>query len=61
VPLRQLGIPDDAILPLVIRDSQAIIPYGDSVLQAEDQVIAVTSAASESTLRRILLGEEAET
>lgn len=60
VPLRQLGIPDDAILPLVIRDSQALIPYGDSVLQAEDQVIAVTSAASESTLRRILLGEEAE-
>lgn len=56
-PLRELGIPDDCILPLVIRGGQeAIIPYGDTKLQAEDQVIAVTSEASEETLRRILFG-----
>lgn len=56
-PLRELGIPDDCILPLVIRQGkEAIIPYGDTVLQAGDQVIAVTSEASEETLRRILCG-----
>jgi trk system potassium uptake protein TrkA len=56
-PLRELGIPDDCILPLVIRQGkEAIIPYGDTVLQAGDQVIAVTSDASEETLRRILCG-----
>ena len=56
-PLRELGIPDDCILPLVIRDEErAIIPYGDTVLEAGDQVIAVSSEASEETLRRILLG-----
>jgi trk system potassium uptake protein TrkA len=56
-PLRELGLPDDCILPLVIRNgSQAIIPYGDSLLQAKDQVIAVTSEASEERLRGILCG-----
>ena len=56
-PLRQLGIPDDCILALVIRrDKEAIIPYGDTVLEAGDQAIAVTSEASEATLYRILRG-----
>ena len=56
-PLRELGIPDDCILPLVIRGGkEAVIPYGDTVLQPEDQVIAVTSEASEETIRRILYG-----
>ena len=56
-PLGKLGIPDDCVLPLVIRgNKEAIIPYGDTVFQAGDQVIAVTSETSEATVRRILLG-----
>lgn len=56
-PLRELDIPDDCILPLVIRQgNEVIIPYGDTVLEAGDRVIAVTSEASEGTLRRILFG-----
>lgn len=55
--LRSLGIPDDCILALVIHQGkQAIIPYGDTMLEAGDQVIAVSSEASEETLRRILRG-----
>ena len=56
-PLKDLGIPDDSIFPLVIRgEKEAIIPYGETVLQPGDRVIAVTSEASEGTLRRIVLG-----
>jgi trk system potassium uptake protein TrkA len=56
-PLRKLGVPDDCILCLVIRGGkQALIPYGDTVLQAGDQVIAVSSRANESALRQILRG-----
>lgn len=56
-PLRELGIPDDSILPLVIRGGkEAIIPYGDTALEPGDQVIGVTSKVSEERLRRILLG-----
>jgi trk system potassium uptake protein TrkA len=56
-PIRELGIPDDSILPLLIRGGKkGIIPYGDTMLEVGDQVIAVTSEASEGTLRRILCG-----
>lgn len=56
-PLRELGIPDDCIFPLVIREGkEAIVPYGNTMLQPGDQVIAVTSEASEETIRRILYG-----
>lgn len=57
-PLRQLGIPDDCVLALVVRHGGAtgIIPHGDTMLETGDQVIAVTSETSEPTLRRILRG-----
>ncbi len=56
-PLKSLGIPDDCIFPLLIREGkEAIIPYGETTLQPGDHVIAVTSEGSESTLRRILQG-----
>ena len=56
-PLRELGIPDDCIFPLVIRGGdQAINPYGDTQLQVGDHVVAVTSEASADTIRRILRG-----
>ncbi len=54
-PLHTLGIPDDSILCLLIREgAKPIIPFGNTVLQAGDRVIAVTSQESEATLRRIL-------
>jgi Trk K+ transport system NAD-binding subunit len=56
-PLRDLNIPADSILALVIRDvRQAVVPHGKTVLQAGDQVIAVTTEASEPALRRIMTG-----
>lgn len=56
-PLRELGIPDDCILPLVVRGGrQAIIPYGNTMLEPGDEVIAVSSEAGEETLRRIICG-----
>jgi trk system potassium uptake protein TrkA len=56
-PLSALGIPDDSLLALVVRNgNQAIIPYGDTILQEKDVVIAVTSETSEATLRQILCG-----
>jgi len=57
-PIRDLGIPDDSVLPLVIRQGEkTIIPFGDTVLEAGDQVIAVTSETSEGALRHILCGD----
>ncbi|MDH4208362.1 MAG: TrkA family potassium uptake protein [Anaerolineae bacterium] len=56
-PLRELGIPDDCVFPLVIRGGdQGIIPYGDTQLQVGDHVVAVTSEASADAIRLILRG-----
>lgn len=56
-PVRELDLPDDSILPLLIRSgTKTIIPSGNTVLEPADQVIAVTSETSEGILRRILLG-----
>jgi trk system potassium uptake protein TrkA len=55
-PLKSLGMPDGAILSVVIRNGRATVPSGDTVLQANDEVIAVASAENEEPLRRILAG-----
>lgn len=55
--VQSLGVPHDALLSLIIRNGQAVVPYGRTELRAGDEVIAVTSEASEAVLRRLLLGE----
>lgn len=55
-PLKDLGIPQDVLLPLVLRAGKSIIPYGGTVLEPGDEVIALTSPQSVGTLRSILLG-----
>jgi trk system potassium uptake protein TrkA len=57
-PIKELGIPDDSILALVLRDGQTIVPSGNTVLEESDEVIAVTSLQSEQTLHRLLTGAE---
>lgn len=54
--LRDLGIPDDALVVVVVRGDQTMVPYGDTVLQADDEVVAVTTPQSEPVLRRLLMG-----
>jgi len=41
---------------MVVRGDQTFIPSGDTVLQAEDELLAVTTPQSEPILRRLLLG-----
>jgi trk system potassium uptake protein len=55
-PLKSLGMPADTILSVVVRNGLATVPYGDTVLQVNDEVIAVASTESEESLRRILVG-----
>ena len=55
-PLRELGIPVDALVVMVVRGDQTFIPSGETVLRADDEVLAVTTPASEGALRRLLLG-----
>jgi len=57
-PVKRLELPKDSVLSLIIRKSRRpIVPSGNTILQAEDQVIAVTSHDSEDALRAVLRGE----
>jgi len=56
--IKQLELPKDSVLSLIIRKSRRpIVPSSNTFLQAEDQVIVVTSHESEDELRAALRGE----
>ncbi len=56
--IKQLELPKDSVLSLIIRKSRRpIVPSSNTFLQAEDQVIVVTSHDSEDELRAALRGE----
>ena len=54
----ELTIPPETVLSLIIRRSQnPIVPSPETVLEAGDQIVAVTPPASEADLRAVLTGE----
>jgi len=55
--IKELSLPGGSVLPLIIRDGhKPIVPRTNTVLQAEDQVIAVTTHEAEEALRTTLRG-----
>lgn len=57
--IQELGFPGDTIISLIVRGDTAVIPRGDTEMQAGDDVIAVTSLKSEDALRDLLIGKGA--
>ncbi len=55
--VKELSLPQGSILTLIIRQQgKPKVPTADTVLQAEDQIIAVTTPETEETLRNMLRG-----
>lgn len=55
--LRDLQLPPSSIVPLVISKTRgAIVPTGDTLLEEDDEIIAVTKAETEEALRAQLMG-----
>lgn len=52
--LGDLGIPGGAVLVAVMRDGEVIVPNGDTILLAGDEVLAVTSVDLEPELLAVL-------
>jgi trk system potassium uptake protein TrkA len=56
--IKDLTIPADTVLSLIIRKAQnPIIPTPETVIEAGDQVVAITPPASETDFRSALAGE----
>ncbi|HCG76634.1 MAG: hypothetical protein COZ37_04310 [bacterium (Candidatus Ratteibacteria) CG_4_10_14_3_um_filter_41_18] len=54
--IKNLNLPADSILLSVIRGSQVLIPRSDTILQLQDEVVALTSIEKEQDLLHALLG-----
>lgn len=52
--IKSLDLPSDCVLVAILRDKQVLIPRGDTMLQAGDGVLALTSVASEGKLAAVL-------
>jgi trk system potassium uptake protein TrkA len=52
--VRDLQLPTECIFAAIIRKGQLIVPHGDTLLQAEDEVLAVVHASRVGQLDAIL-------
>jgi trk system potassium uptake protein TrkA len=58
--LRDLALPMDAAAVAVVREGHVVVPKEDTVFAAGDEVLVVTSEASERQVRETLVGEPEE-
>jgi trk system potassium uptake protein len=55
-PLSAIDMPHDATIVAVIRNQRVVVPRGDTVLHAHDEVIALVTDASEDPVKALLIG-----
>jgi trk system potassium uptake protein TrkA len=55
--LRDVDLPPESTIAVVIRDGAAFFPNGATVLQPGDEVVALTRGIHEPTLRRLFFSE----
>lgn len=56
VAIADLGIPRDATVVAVVRRDRLVVPRGDTVLQAGDEVLCLVTSEVETTVHRLLIG-----
>jgi trk system potassium uptake protein TrkA len=54
IPLKDLDLAEHCVIAAIIRDGVMTLPRGDSVLQAEDEIIAVASPEGAQRLAALL-------
>src|SRR6185503_8125029 len=55
-PVADLGVPRDASIVAVLRKGHVVVPRGDTVLQAGDEVLALVTSESEDAVKSLLIG-----
>jgi trk system potassium uptake protein TrkA len=54
--IAELGVPRDASIVAVLRKGHVVVPRGDTVLQAGDEVLALVTSESEDAVKSLLIG-----
>jgi trk system potassium uptake protein len=56
VAIADLDIPRDATVVAVVRQDRLVVPRGDTVLQAADEVLVLVTAEAEQAVQALLIG-----
>ena len=54
--IAEVSVPRNATFVAVVRDQHVIMPRGDTVFEAGDEVLAMVTPESEDEVRQILTG-----
>jgi trk system potassium uptake protein TrkA len=57
--VRDLSLPPESLVAIVIRDGQPIFPTGGTTLRSGDEILALTRTAHEEDLRRLFFARSA--
>jgi trk system potassium uptake protein TrkA len=55
--IQDLKLPEDSVLVTIIRGDEVIVPKGNTVLQARDDIVALTKVENEQQLLNFLIGK----
>ena len=54
--IAQLGFPRDATIVALIRDERVVVPRGDTIVRAGDEVLVLVTNNADDEVRTILIG-----
>lgn len=54
--IAELGFPRDATVVAILRDEKVVVPRGETILRAGDEVMVLVTTDSEEAVRHLLVG-----
>ncbi len=55
-PLAEIAVPREASVVAVVRDRRVVIPRGDTVMSAGDEVVVLVTGESEDQVKKLFVG-----
>jgi trk system potassium uptake protein len=60
-PIAEMGVPRDATIVAIVRDRHVIVPRGETMMQAGDEVLVLVTPETEEAVKALLVGSGAST
>ena len=61
IPIAEMGVPRDATIVAIVRDRHVIVPRGETVMQAGDEVLVLVTPETEESVKTLLVGSAGTT
>jgi trk system potassium uptake protein TrkA len=56
-PLQEITLPENSVVVSIIRGEDVVVPKGNTILKAQDDIIALTTIENEQQLLNTFLGK----